>query len=664
MKQNSWLLPLIAALVLLLCCVLAVCLAAGAVSVGSATWQAGKSDQVLAKDPVSSIDMNRQSPSQAERHTARLLYETSPPARSLFELAQRLDRIPEALLRSAASDPVEYQIGDRESFWLHNAEDESYFTSTATLEFSTPHAYWWIEDGYQIPATDLEHSAWNFENNTYPTNHHYFGQEWTPGIDGDPHVFIILANVPGVGGYFSGPDEYPAVITSHSNEHEMFYINLENAVPGDSYFDGVLAHEFQHMIGWAEDRDEDTWVSEGLSELASQLGGYDVGGSDYAFSQQPDTQLTTWSELEESGPHYGASYLFLSYFLERYGDEAIQRLVAEPANGIAGFEAVLAEFDPHRIGFDDLFADWVVANYLDDGTPPKARYGYADLRLTQPALTGRHRSYPVRQTGTVHQYAADYIVLDGTGPVTLVFTGSLRVPLLGNVAHSGEFQWWSNRGDEGDSTLTRAFDLTGLSEATLQAWMWYDLEVDYDYGYVQVSTDGGDTWHLLDSEHTTTVDPNANSYGPAFTGYSGGGDDPAWVQESFDLSPHAGGPVLVRFEVITDEAVNRPGLAVDDISIPELGYLDDAETDDGGWQAKGWLRVTDHIPQDFLVQIIRQGRENSVERMVLDDKMQGQMTMPDLGNRIDRVVVVVSGVAPATTEPASYRYEVRKEQRP
>ena len=121
---------------------------------------------------------------------------------------------------------------------------------------------------------------------------------------------------------------------------------------------------------------------------------------------------------------------------------------------------------------------------------------------------------------------------------------------------------------------------------------------------------------------------------------------------------------MVRFEVITDEAVNRPGLAVDDISIPELGYFDDAETDDGGWQAEGWLRVTDHIPQDFLVQIIRQGRENSVERMVLDDMMHGQVTMADLGNGIDRVVIVVSGVAPATTEPASYSYEVRKEQTP
>ena len=660
-EHARWLVPLVIAVALLLCCSLAVCLAAGMVLVGTASWQAGGPELPLTQESTSAVELDRRPPSLAERDTARSLRETTLPARDLIELARRLRGIPEPLLQGTVSGPPEYQIGDREQFWLHDAENNTYFTATATLEFSTPHAYWWIEEGYQVHVKDLERSAWNFENRTYPTSHRYFGSEWTPGVDGDPHIYIILANVPGVGGYFSGPDEYPAVVASHSNQHEMFYINLDNAAPGDSYFDGILAHEFQHMIHWAMDRDEDTWVNEGLSELASRLSGYDVGGSDYTFSQQPDTQLTTWSELEESGPHYGASYLFLSYFLERYGDEAIPRLVAEPANGIAGFDTLLKELDPDQRGFDDLFADWVVANYLDRGHPPSGRYRYADLRLSQPALTGRHRSYPVKQTGTVQQYAADYIVLDGDEAVTFEFTGSLRVPLLGNIAHSGEYQWWSNRGDEGDATLTRVFDLAGLSEATLRAWLWYDLEVDYDYAYAQVSTDGGETWHLLANEHTTTVDPSGNSYGPALTGYSGGGESPVWVQETFDLSPYAGGPVLMRFEVITDEAVNHPGLAVDDISIPELGYQYDAEAGDGGWQSEGWQRVTDHIPQDFIVQVISQGSEDRVQRMALDEEQHGQVTIADLGKGVDRVVVVVSGVAPVTTEPAQYSYEVRTE---
>jgi hypothetical protein len=499
--------------------------------------------------------------------------------------------------------PPEYDVGDRQTFWVHDVEAISFFTSTASLQYETPHAYWWVEEGYEIPADDLEWSAQRFENQTYPTNRRYFGSEWNPGIDGDPHVYIFLGDVPGVGGYFSSPDEYPASVRPNSNEHEMFNINLDNAMPGNDYFDGILAHEFQHdPLG--RDRNEDAWVNEGLSELAAHVNGYDVGGSDYLFSTSPDTQLTAWSELEDSGPHYGASYVFLAYFLEQYGEDAVRRLVAEPDNGIDGINAVLAQVDPDQRRFDDLFGDWVVANYLDKPRLAAGHYGYADLQIEQPQHAAYHTTYPVRQRASVHQYAADYIVLEAQGDLTAEFTGSLTIPLVGNDTHSGEYQWWSNRGDDGDATLTRAFDLSGLESATLQTWMWYDLEEDWDYAYVEVSTDGGNTWTLLANETTTTTNPSGNSYGPALTGVSGGGDHPRWSLERFDLSPFAGGPIFIRFEVITDEALNLAGLCLDDVSIPELGYQDDVEAGTGGWEAEGWLRVTSQIPQQFVVQVI------------------------------------------------------------
>jgi bacillopeptidase F (M6 metalloprotease family) len=232
---------------------------------------------------------------------------------------------------------------------------------------------------------------------------------------------------------------------------------------------------------------------------------------------------------------------------------------------------------------------------------------------------------------------------------------------VGNETHSGEYQWWSNRADDGDATLTRAFDLSDLEQATLQAWMWYDIEVDYDYAYVEVSTDGGQTWSILANEHTTATNPSGNSYGPALTGLSGGGEEPRWALETFDLMPFAGQEVLVRFEVVTDEALNRPGLALDDISIPELGYSYDVEEGEGGWQAEGWVRVTDHVPQEFLVQLLTIGDESRVERMALDRQMQGTMTVAGLGEEIDRAVLIVSALAPATTEWATYSYEITQE---
>ena len=398
-------------------------------------------------------------------------------------------------------------------------------------------------------------------------------------------------------------------------------------------------------------------MSEGLSELAAGINGYDVGGSDQLYLAQPDSQLTTWPELEVSGPHYGASYLFLTYFYEQYGEDAIRQLVAETANSSSGFDAVLSGLDPVR-RFDDLFADWLVANYLDDPGLAGGRYGYESLEPEHPAYASQHATYPVDEIATVSQYAADYILLEHSGPLSIQFSGSQTVSLVGNRAHSDDYQWWSIRGDEGDTTLTRAFDLSALQEATLQAWMWYDLEADYDYAYVEISNDGGQTWDILSNDNSTTTNPSGSSYGPAFTGKSGDGDQSTWTHETFDLTPYVGQSVLVRFEVVTDEAVNRPGLCLDDISIPELGYHTDVEMGTDGWEAAGWARVTDSVPQQYLVQLIRFGDEARVERLTLDDQMRGTIILAGPDRDTGRAVLLISALAPATTQPATYSYRI------
>ncbi len=662
MQRSRWL-PLagITLIIILGTCATACLLGVLLWQAGSSIEKNGPSPTALASESLPVPTPVHRDPIDPERQTAETIAHTLVPQRDLEDLARRLQDLgPDPALATASPVPTVYAVGDTETFWLHNVGEKAFFTATATLQYETANAYWWVEEGYRIPQTDLAQSADTFENQTYPTNRLLFGSEWSPGIDGDPHIYIYLGDIPGVGGYFSGPDEYPTQIRPLSNQHEMFYINLENARPGNDYFDGILAHEFQHMIHWALDRNEDTWVNEGLSELASEINGYDVGGTDELFLAQPDVQLTTWPELEYSGPHYGASYLFLTYFHDLYGEDAVRRLVADPANGTAGFEAVLSGLDPSR-RFDDLFADWIVANYLDDSNLDGGRFGYANLEPEPASYTGHHATYPVDETATVSQYGADYILLEYSRPLTIQFTGSRLVSLIGNKPHSGQYQWWSLRGDEGDSTLTRAFDLQDLQQATLEAWMWYDLEADYDYAYVEVSADGGQTWDILSNDNTTNANPNGSSYGPAFTGKSGGGDQALWTQETFDLTPYGGQSVLVRFEVVTDEAVNHPGLSLDDIAIPELGYRTDVEMGTDGWAAVGWARVTDAVPQRFLVQIITLSDQTRVERLELDDRMQGSFSLAAPEQGTGRAVLAISALAPATTEPAAYSYQITSE---
>lgn len=400
-------------------------------------------------------------------------------------------------------------------------------------------------------------------------------------------------------------------------------------------------------------------MNEGFAELAMYLNGYDTGGSDWAFASEPDTQLNTWPEGPgAAGANYGAGYLFTSYFLDRFGSEATQALVADPENGFASVETVLTELGS-GLTHVDLFADWVVANVLDDPRIDDGRYGYGDIDPAsfdiETTYTGR--DYPVSGSGTVHQYATDYVELRGEQPLTFRFTGSAQIGLVDTTAHSGRYVWWSNRGDDSDMMLTRAFDLSGASAATLEFWTWYDLEEDWDYAYVEVSADGGETWTILTTPSGTGTNPNGNSFGWAYTGRSGGGEAAEWIQEQVDLSSYAGQEVLLRFEYITDDAVNRPGFVVDDVAIPEIGYSSDLEEDGDGWEPAGFIRHANVLPQRWLVQLVLFGPKTTVQRLELGEDQTGEWTIP-LDNRTGRAVVTVSGLAPVTTEIGSYTYEI------
>jgi hypothetical protein len=594
--------------------------------------------------------------------TVQLLDETVIPVRDLHELAIRLRGLPSSTPNTTnPGGSPDYAIGTSRVFHASNVDTDESFDVTAVLEYKTEHLYMWIEEGARFDRDDLVAAAELFERHTYPTNRAFFSSEWSPGVDNDPHLSILHAGGLGssIAGYYSSADEFVAAVRADSNEMEMFYINIENVEINSPFYNGVLAHEFQHMIHWYNDRNEDTWLNEGFSELASYLNGFDPGGSEYAFARNPDTQINSWPEGPGSaGANYGASYLFTSYFLDRFGAEASQALVSHDENGFDAVDAVLADLNS-GLTHEDLFADWVVANLLDNPSLADGRYGYSEIDPPELVLDEEIASsdLPLHRETTVHQYATDYIELSGNRPVNLSFTGSTLTSLFDAQAHSGRYLWWSNRGDDSDMTLTRAFDLSGVDGATLTFWTWYDIEEDWDYAYVEISTDGGQTWEILTTPSGTPTDPNGNSFGWGYTGQSGRGGSPEWIQEEIDLSPYTGQQVQLRFEYVTDDAVNRPGFALDDVEIAEIGYASDFEAGEDGWEAAGFVRHANVLPQRWLVQLILHGAEERVERLELADDQTGTWEIP-LGGDVRRATILVSALAPGTTEPATYRYEL------
>ena len=542
-------------------------------------------------------------------------------------------------------DPVSYEKGRLDVFWVADLVYREMYQVEAELLLVSEHAYWYFQKGFEPREAILVAAAQTFEEVIYPAVTEAFGTEWTPGVDNDTHMTILHSPLRGVAGYYSASDEYPREIYSFSNEREIFYMNTRSFSVGDDAYLGTLAHELQHAVHWAGDAGEETWVNEGLSEVAKNLAGYGLSFINY-FIASPATTLTTWPSSRGSTlPHYGAASLFLEYLAQHYGGhDNLSGLVARPEEGIEGITAYLQSLG-YQVRFQDVFRDWLVANYLD--SDEVGVYFYDGLNVeVGVAATLRERG---QHSGAVPQYAGDYIeVRLDEGDARVSFQGQVETPLLPVSAHSGSYCWWGNRGDSIDSTLTAGFDLSRVSRATLNFWVWYAIEESWDFAYVEVSTDGGETWDILEGSLATPENPLGLSFGPGYTGQSDG-----WQQDSVDLTPYAGMEVLLRFEYVTDDALNEDGICIDDISIPEIEYLDDAESE-GLWDTLGFIRTDNRVPQSYLVQVIELGDEIIVREMPLDQDGNGSLVLRGFGAGLERAVVIIAPIAPKTTQPSSY----------
>jgi len=602
-------------------------------------------------------------PPDTAYQTLAAFLEADVPERDLVALTERFKGIEVPLV--AQTEPTEYQMGQIETFWYKNQNSGRNEQVETRLVYRSAGLNMWVELNQRIDVAETNAAAANLENVIFPLVRDLFGTEWQPGVDGDNRVNILHLKEIGGGtvGYFAAADEYVNTVNPYSNQREMIYVSLEYADIGSDAYYGLIAHEMQHLIQWHTDPNEEYWLDEGMGELASHTAGYaDTHGTDYeaAFMALTDIQLTNFDRSDPAAEpaHYGAALLFTTYFRDRFGEDATLALVQHEANGLAGFDAVLADLGV-ELTADQLFADWLIANYLYGHGRGEGVYTYAEgLELGELASAASHTRFPVSQTAAVHQFGADYLELQSSSPLTVVFTGTQQVQLVDAQPHSGDFYWATYPADKSDMTLTRPFDLTGLDSATLTFWTWYDIEAGWDYGYVAVSSDNGQTWTPLTTASTTLDNPEGNSFGPGYTGISGSGESPVWVQESADLTPYTGQQILIRFEYVTDEGVHEQGFIVDDIAIPELGYLDDAEAGDGDWEAAGFVRHSNILPQTFLVQaILLSNNTVQIIPLELNVNQQGEWVLP-MSREWNRAVLVIAGMTPVTTSAAAYQYTI------
>ena len=613
-------------------------------------------ENTAAPEPTAQIE--RPPVDDISLETLETLNQTQVPENDPYDLACRLQAV------CGVSETVQakaYQLGDTETFWISNSDTAEHSQIQATLRYITPHSYFWVEEGTPVDEGDMKRLMDTFEEKIYPTDREFFGSEANPGVDVDPHIYVIYASSIGhnIAGYFSSSDSYNPLVKEFSNAHETYVLGTSQNL-GDDYTYATLAHEFVHMIQNASDRNDVSWMNEGFAEVGAFLNGYDIGGADWLYVQDPDMQLNTW--VDNSSPdfsaHYGQSFLYLTYFLDRFGEEASKHLTSNPENDLPSVDDTLAALnitDPQTgevITADDVFMDWAVAMLLMDESVGDGRYTYHNYP-NAPRVTSTETitSCPQSLSGTVNQYGIDYYTIDCDGEHTLRFNGSTVVGLLPVSANSGNYMFWSNRGDESDMTLTREFDLTGVSgPVTMSFAMWHDLEEDYDYVFLEASTDG-ETWEILTTPSGMAEDPSGNSYGWGWNGQTNG-----WVTEEVDLSQFAGQTVQIRFEYITDAALNGEGFLLDDVRIDAINYQEDFEAGDDGWEAAGFVRVENTLPQTYRLTLITTGDTTTVTHIPLNADQTAEVPV-SLGPG-QEAVLVVTGTTRFTRLPAAYQIEI------
>jgi hypothetical protein len=348
------------------------------------------------------------------------------------------------------------------------------------------------------------------------------------------------------------------------------------------------------------------------------------------------------------------------------GKEITQALVAHPENGLKSIDDLLEEnnavdpLDGELLTADELVFDWALTNYLQDDRLLDSRFSYKTYdNPPQASDTETIYECPTSlQPRTVNQYGTDYIRITCDGMYTLHFEGALKSALVPTSPYSGDFSFWSNKGDESDMTLTRKFDFTDVvGPLTFSFRTWYDIEADWDYVYLLASTDGVN-WEIITTPSGTDEDPSGNSYGWAYNGVSGG--SPQWILEEIDISRFVGQETWLQFEYITDASVHGEGMLLDDLAIPEIGYFTDLEEDDGGWVAEGFVRVQNYLPQTFRLALIHHGKEPRVEYLTLADDNTLEVTL-QVGGEVDEVTLVVMGTTRYTRQVAAYQFEIISE---
>jgi hypothetical protein len=406
-------------------------------------------------------------------------------------------------------------------------------------------------------------------------------------------------------------------------------------------YEGVIAHELEHLLMNYSDPGELSWVDEGLADTAAFLNGYDMTGSHLTYQQvfHRETSLTRWGGGLEN---YGASFSFFGYLWEQAGgngdgtltpdeqydgaggDMLIKGIFEEQADGMAGVQNAINRFND-RTGANlrpaaDLFRDWAVAMYLDDEDSAlwdlenfdlgPASGGYT-VDIANSEFWDDRGSYSGSQPdakwnrpghrpdGTALPFGVSYEKFHNPGPrVSLDFQGDAITQV---APHSGPDHWWGGYTSQSETVL--GLDTPVSGGETVSFWNWHFIEEGWDYGFVEALV--GTDWvtvpvtDVATGELVSTEDDphGGNTEGNGITGTSGGEyfvDEPTYRQYAVTVPA---GATDLQWRYSTDAAYLDTGWFIDDVTV---GTAPAAVSSEAG----NWVVTNGVQDNNWTVQVI------------------------------------------------------------
>lgn len=445
-------------------------------------------------------------------------------------------------------------------------------------------------------------------------------------------------------------------------------------------YEGTFAHEWQHLLHYYTDPFETNWINEGLSDFAQTLVGYvdatatvEEPGADshiYCFQGFGTVQtqynpnprdcggaqnsLTLWGEDPNPAAvlaDYGNAYSIMLYLYDRYGTDFLSALHQDgDAQGIASLTAQLeAEGveDPYSLLHkyqSAMLLDRIVGDAKRSIVLGARKSDVTTESLRSTVNLDNPESY---DTPGAAPNGADYVALRGADGKTLkgsklrslTFEGAATLPeqplqwtvVTDDPDRADNPVLWSGNANNLDAAAVTEVTVP-TADPTLTFLAKYGAELGYDYGYVQVSTDDGETYTTLAGDKT--VD---GPLGPSLNGTTTG-----FEPHTFDLSAYAGQTILLSFRYVSDGGVNEGGLLVDDIAVGGTPVSDGSSLEP--FSSPTQIRPQEVANWNLKLVGIREGKVPAVLQVEFDGRRQLTLDRRKLiaAAPFDKVVAIVA----------------------